>query len=238
MRMDQDTPLSRDGRFAATRWSLVAGLKAGTNERQRCMAELCQAYAYPVYAYLRNSGRDPEAAQRLLHGFFATLLQELGEKALEGRFRSFLQDRLSAFLASPSDRDERVADLPEMADLEHRLMRERVFLAQPELAFQRGFAVEVVARALRRLKQEADANGRIALFEALQPYLAVEPATDQLERLSATLGRPPLTLVVALKRLRSRFRELVDDELAETVSNPEDQDAERRLLNSLLKTVG
>jgi hypothetical protein len=52
--------------------------------------------------------------------------------------------------------------------------------------------------------------------------------------LAEVLGSRPLALVTAVKRLRQRFRELVDAELAETVAGPDDLPAERVALRQAL----
>ena len=73
------------------------------------------------------------------------------------------------------------------------------------------------------------------MYEALHKFLAVEPLAGQYEELARELGRRPLALVVALKRLRQRLRELIGEELADTVSSHDELDAEMKVLHSILR---
>jgi hypothetical protein len=88
---------------------------------------------------------------------------------------------------------------------------------------------------LNRLRREATQAGREAMFEALEPFLTIDPPPGQYEAISGTLGTRPLALVVALKRLRQRFRELADEELAETVTSADELEAERVALHAALR---
>ena len=104
----------------------------------------------------------------------------------------------------------------------------------PEQGFQRSFALEVLGRSLRRLRLEAEQNGRGDMFTALQPFLAREPEPGQYQQLAQQMETPPLVLVIAVKRLRQRYRELTDDELMETVASPDDLENERSALLVIL----
>jgi len=237
-----DPPRRREDAFQATRWSLVAALKnAAPADAQRSLVELCQGYWYPIYAYIRRCGHAPEIAYDIAQAFFSRLVGEIraADPRTHGRFRTFLLARLNRFLAEDW-RSERVieSDLVRAPDdldaLEQRHQREQFPDATPELAFQRGFALEVLGRSVRRLRREADEGGRLDMFEKLEPYLATDPQPGQYEELGVALRTRPLALVMAIKRLRSRFRELVEEELAETVASPEHLDAERGALLEIL----
>lgn len=63
--------------FATTRWSLVAAARdPAAPEARQALAELCELYWYPVYAYVRRRGHDHHRAQDLTQGFFARLLEK------------------------------------------------------------------------------------------------------------------------------------------------------------------
>lgn len=227
--------------FATTRWSLVAAASVG--DARASLTELCVRYWYPVYAYARRCGHPPAVAQDITVAFFHRLVTErlkAADPRAHGRFREFVLHELNRFLAEDW-RGERVvtpsggllAPLPTEL-LEQRHLAEGVDAASPEQAFQRGFALEIVARAFNRLRREAQQASRLSMYEAMEPYLTVEPPSGQFEALSRPLKMSPLALVIALKRLRQRFRELVDDELTETVSNHADLEAERATLRAVL----
>ena len=107
----------------------------------------------------------------------------------------------------------------------------------PEQAYQRSFALEVLARSLRRLQMEAIQTGHLPMYEALQPYLSHDPVPGEYQAISVRLKIPPLALVVALKRLRQRFRELAGQELSDTVTSAEDLMKEQATLLAVLRDI-
>jgi len=251
--------LHDDPGFQTTRWSLVAALDhtrdttglhalSAAPARQRLL-ELCLRYWYPVYIYLRRSGHGAEAAQALAAGFFDNLLQRRGNGASrgsDGRFRTFLLAELHRFLAEsavaghgvtgsvPLDPD---LPVPPLAQLEARRQREGDAGGSPELALRRGFALEVIAQAMRRIEDEAREAGRLPMFTALQPYLASDPVPGIYADVAQRLDVSPLFLSLALKRLRERFRELVDDEITQTVASATALEEERRSLHAALQSA-
>ena len=253
--MSGNTHTPSDPGFQTTRWSLVAALdhdqdRAGPQAapaRQRLL-ELCLRYWYPVYLYLRRSGHNAEAAQALAANFFEALLQRRGHGASrgrDGRFRTFLLAELHRFLAEYASEEHHdvVAPLdpglsiPPLAQLEARRQRDGDAGGSPELALRRGFALEVIAQAMRRIEDEAREAGRLPMFSALQPYLASDPVPGIYADIAQRLDVSPLFLALALKRLRERFRELVDDELAQTVASAAALDDERRSLHAALQSA-
>lgn len=228
--------------FANTRWSLVMQLDApcapGT---PNALAELCLGYWYPVYAYVRRCGHVPETAQDITRAFLQHLIQQSREgmrPASKERFRDFLLTRLHAFLAGDwreLAHDGEVPEGPTCADLEARNQRDNADAGPPGDAYQRSFATEVIARAFRRLRAEAAGNGHLDMYEAMEPFLSREPGPGVYEELASTLGSRPLALVVALKRLRQRFRELVGKELSDTVDSFGDLVDEQKTLHDFLR---
>jgi RNA polymerase sigma-70 factor (ECF subfamily) len=226
--------------FAATRWSLVA---AAADRAQASLAELCVRYWFPVYAYVRRSGHPPDAAQQVTLAFFhhlVTLRLAKVEQRTPGRFREFLLAEIDRFLAETWDGTpvarpaEGLASPLPTALLESRHQLESLGAGSATAAFQRGFALEVITRALDRLRREAAHAGRESMFEGLQPWLAMEPPAGEYEALAQRLDIRPLSLVIALKRLRQRFRELADEELVETVASGSDLEAERAALRAAM----
>ena len=62
--------------FPATRWSLVLAAKdAAAPGARKALAELCETYWYPLYAFVRCQGLDPEDASDMVQGFLADLLE-------------------------------------------------------------------------------------------------------------------------------------------------------------------
>ncbi len=103
-----DSSAWRGARFRTTRWTQVC--KAGnldTPSAERALAELCESYWYPLYAFVRRRGYSAEDGEDLTQAFIAQLLEKdyLQRACPErGRFRSFLLTALDHFLANEWDR--------------------------------------------------------------------------------------------------------------------------------------
>ena len=229
--------------FSKTRWSLVLDLHHSQDDlADRSLRELSERYWYPVYAYARRSGHCPEIANDLCLAFFAYLPSAVAavDPRSHGRFRDFLLEQLNAFLTEDWHKygetvmQQHLTAPFSLEDLEARLGQDHRPNSTPTQAYHRSFALEVLNRALHRLRKEAAQSGRLDMFRLLQPFLTSEPVPGQYEDISKQLNTPPLVLAIAIKRLRQRFRELAEDELTETVTNPADLDSERAALADLL----
>ena len=236
-------PHSSGADFGRTCWAVVAGVRSGSEEEaRRSLAALCRRDWYPVYAYARHSGHPSEAAALLVQAFLNHLMLEIraSDPAAEGGFRVFLQHRLERFRAGDGTSLEAAPAIPEVlppapvAELEQRqrleLQRER----SPAQAFQHAFAVSLLEQSLQKLRAEAEEGGRGAMFRAVLPWLTREPGPGDYPALARELGSSPLATVIAVKRLRQRFQELVDAELGETVGDQAALEAERNVLLKLL----
>jgi hypothetical protein len=228
-------------RFATTRWSVVMqAASAESTDASHALTELAQRYWYPVYAYVRRCGHAPAIAQDITRCFLGGLMQQFGDSVTrhpQGHFRRYLLDQLNAFLGGDwrdAVDNDGTAELTAPVDLETRNERDNAGALSPEQAYERSFALEVIARALRRLRSEAHQTGHLAMYRALEPHMANEPAPGEYEAIAAQLQTRPLALIVALKRLRQRFRELIGQELADTVTSAEDLAAEQAALHAVL----
>jgi RNA polymerase sigma-70 factor (ECF subfamily) len=228
-------------RFATTRWSVVMRTAASASpDASTALTELVQRYWYPVYAYTRRCGHSPSIAQDVARTFLAILMRDFRDGAglhATGQFRRFLLERLNEFLAG--DWREAVDAQNEIelfapTDLEARYLRDNIDANSPEQAYQRSFALELIARALKRLRAEATRSGHLEMYVVLEPYLAREPVAGEYEASATQLGTRPLALIVALKRLRQRLRELVGEELADTVTSKDELANEQAALHSIL----
>lgn len=229
-------------RFATTRWSMVMQSVAGTVVDGGALGDLARRYWYPLYAYVRRCGHAPGIAQDISRVFlreFSRMDTPPDGPESGQRLRDYLLDRLHRFLgedwrgAVASDPED--ANLPPPPDLEARYQRDTDADASPDEAYERAFALEVLSRALRRLQAEATQTGHRPMYETLREFLAAEPPPGMLDALGQRLGIPPLALLVALKRLRQRLRELATQELADTVASADDLVAEQVALNGALR---
>ncbi len=74
-----------------------------TAAARAALATLCQTYWYPLYAYVRRRGADPDEARDLTQGFLLSLLErrDIGRLRQDrGRFRAFLLASFKHFLSN------------------------------------------------------------------------------------------------------------------------------------------
>jgi RNA polymerase sigma-70 factor (ECF subfamily) len=137
-------------------------------------------------------------------------------------------------LATPQQTAISANTSPDGDELETRYLNDRLGTVAPEQAFHLCYARELLQRARVRLAREAGEAGRYALFGMLEPYLAQEPEPGRLGLIADAQHASATLVAIALKRLRQRFRELVDEELVETVGGVADLELERQALFAAL----
>ena len=236
------------GRFEATRWSIViAAKKAGGSDSalaHDALGKLCTAYWYPLYTFVRRSGKSPHDAQDLTQEFFARLLEKNWLDDVDrsrGRFRSWLLAAMKHFLFNEWDRSRAqkrgggATPIPlDAVSAESRYAHEPAdtATATAEVLFDRRWTLTLLDRVLARLRAEFSTAGKAALFDALKPSLTGEksPYAD----LAAQLGMSEGAVKTAVHRLRTRYRDLIRTEIAETVETPAEVDDELRHLLAAL----
>jgi RNA polymerase sigma factor (sigma-70 family) len=234
------------GSFLTTRWSVVRGAVGSDEPRARAaLAELCEAYWKPLYAYARRRGMPREDAADLTQGFFARLLERRdvgGADPTRGRFRAYLLGAFRHHLANEAERERALKRGGGVAPLrldfdaaEAGLRIEPVDPRTPERAFERDWALAVLARALARVEADYRARGRAPLFEALRGTLVPGGELASYRELGAELGQSEGALKVAAHRLRRAFRAGLRAEIAETV---EDEAALEAELSHLIEALG
>lgn len=237
------TQSSPDQVFAATRWSMITQVfGAGERASSGALAELCLRYRYPVYAYIRRCGHPSAIALGMTNSFLAHVQRHFGDGGPPShqQFRRFLFQRLQDYLAH--DWRETTSDPADehdvsVEDLGARYERDKQRADSPEQAFQHGFAIEILLRALDRLRNEAQQTGHSDMYEKLAPFLARDPVAGQYDEVARVLHTRPLAIVVALKRLRQRLYELASEELADTVSSSDDLAAEQQAMFAALQNL-
>jgi RNA polymerase sigma-70 factor (ECF subfamily) len=212
-------------------------------DARHALAELALHYWYPVYAYVRRCGHSQEIAQDITQAFLQQVADDLRLNKAQppGKFRDWLLAKLNGFLAGEwreLAEGGQVPGAPPLPELESRNRGEHEQDETPELAYRRSFALEVLTRGLKRLRDEAGQAGHLDMCEALEPFLARDPLPGQYDETARKLGVRPLALVLALKRLRQRFRELVRAELADTVASADELIAEQEALLTALDRGG
>lgn len=225
--------MTSNDQFATTRWTLV--LAAGNRQEpqaERALEELCRIYWYPLYGYVRRHGYSKEAAEDLTQAFFARFLEKdyLARVDREkGRFCAFLLASLKNFLANEWDRASRVkrgGGIPALPleldwdEAENRYQIEPADQLSPDKLYYRAWAVALLERVVARLQAEKLAEGKAELFEKLRPFLMLGKGAIPYPEVAAELGMSEAAVRQAVHRLRRRYRELLHDEIAQTVADP------------------
>ncbi len=211
---------------------------------RKALAELCEAYWYPVYAFIRRHGHNASEAEDLTQSYFTSLLEKNHLSAVRperGRFRSFLLATVRNFLHN--ERDKRAAlkrggHLTRLSldpvEAESRYTAEANDRLAPDTLFEQRWAITVTQRALQRLHREYVEQGRAGLFEALRPHLTGVEPTESFGAIAEHLGSSEGALRVSLLRLRRHYGEALRREISETVPSREEVDDElRQLLGAL-----
>ena len=227
---NHDPPNRRDC-FVTTRWTQVlsAGRKSSLHS-DRALAELCQTYWYPLYAYVRRQGRTKEDAEDLTQAFFERFLARNyleGLAAERGRFRAFLLASLKHFLANEWDRSQRQkrGGGAEHLSLDWQGADDRYHLdppdhVTPDRVYDRAWALALLERVVERLRDECGREGRAQLFEQARGFLMVGQAAIPYAEAARALGWEEGAVRVAVHRLRKRYRELLRDEIGQTLCDP------------------
>ncbi|MBE7504260.1 MAG: sigma-70 family RNA polymerase sigma factor [Verrucomicrobiales bacterium] len=219
--------------------------EASRTRAREALDQLCRAYWYPLYAFVRNRGYASAEAQDLTQSFLLRFIETRGFAAADrerGRFRTYLLGALKHFLANEwhrarmQKRGGGVTFLEwDALDAEGRYALEPAHSGDPETTFDREWAVALTRRAMNTLRAEFEASGKGALLVALQGSLTGdEPDRGETAR---RLGMTEGALKVAVHRLRQRYRELVRAEVAATVNEPSAVDDEMRHLVAVLRTA-
>lgn len=228
--------------FPPTLWSVVRNARDG--ESAAALEKLCRAYWPPLYAYVRRQGYRPEDAQDLTQEFFARLLRDGSLASVhesKGRFRSFLLAAFKNLLANEwkhAQRQKRGGAHPHFS-LEEELAQgrhepEMLDALDPEKAYEKRWAETLLERVLDRLREEWEGKDETRRFEDLKGFLVDPRGSVPFAEAAARAGVSEASLKWAVHKLRRRYRELVREEIAHTVSDAAEIDDEIRHLFSVL----
>jgi RNA polymerase sigma factor (sigma-70 family) len=231
--------------FATTHWSLVLRAAGQREDPQvdRALASLCQRYWLPLYVFARRRVADAHEAQDLTQAFFARLLEQNGLASASperGRFRSFLLASMKNFLANEWDRARAKKRGGGRGHLsldweagESQLGLEPSHNLTPERLFDRQWTLTLLEHVISRLRAEFVTAGKEEQFDLLKGALVGDRSQPYLE-IAGALQMTDTAARQAAHRLRKRYRELLQDEVAQTVAKPDDVDEEiRRLFETL-----
>jgi RNA polymerase sigma factor (sigma-70 family) len=231
-----------------TQWSLV--LRAGgpsTPASHDALATLCQTYWYPLYAYARRCGHGVEEAEDLVQAFFVRILEKHALQHVNperGRFRSFLLASLKHFMLNEYDRARaakrgggKPIETIDVSGAEGRYAFEPRDDANPEILFERQWALTVLDRVQARLRSVSMRSGKAQLFEQLKDFVTGEETDIPYREAGESLGMSEGAVRVAVHRLRRRFRDRLREEIEQTVADPAEVDDEIRFMLVTLATA-
>ena len=229
------------GLFATTHRSVVLAAGQGDSPQAiEALERLCRTYWYPLYAYVRRRGYQPQDAQDLTQGFFAALLtgKYLGQaNRARGRFRTFLLTAFGNFLHNEHDRATalkrgggREIVSWEAHTAEGRYAQEPAGGLSPEQIYEKRWAATLLERVLARLRDESIDAARRELFDQLKPHLWGEDEATPYAQLAARFNVSVSAIKVTVHRLRRRYREVLREEIAQTVADAAEIDGEIQYL--------
>lgn len=232
--------------FATTHWSLVvsAGRQTDTARCREAMQTLCQNYWQPLYSYVRRRGYSAEDAQDLTQEFFTRLLQNnrvARADQQKGKFRAFLLTSLKNFLSDEWDKahaQKRGSGVQpcslHIENGEQTYEMEPVNNVTAEQIFERRWALTLLDNVIQTLKAEHERAGKAELFDAVGPCLVGDRAAQPYAELAIRLGLTEGAIKSIVHRLRTRYRELLRQEIANTVASPGEVDEELSYLLQVL----
>ena len=210
------------------------------------MSTLCETYWYPVYAFIRRWGADPDRARDLTQGFFASLLARRDIEQVQperGRFRTFLLASAKHFVLNESARGramKRGGGVPLLSlafdEAEGRYQFEPVDGTTPETLYERRWALTVLERVMATVQKKWQRAGRGAEFEVLKASLLGEGPPGGYAAAAQQLGTTEGAIKVAVHRLRRAFRNELRAAIGETVTDPADVEEEVKYLERALGT--
>jgi RNA polymerase sigma-70 factor (ECF subfamily) len=231
---------SRDpAHFPTTHWSRVtAAGDRGTPAARAALAELCEAYWYPIYALIRRRGHPPDEASDLTQEYFTRLLEKpviAAADRTKGHFRSFLKTDCEHFLVDEARKRIVRAKVLKAVPIdgtgaEGRYRLEPVDDMTAERMFDRSWATTLLERALGLLREEYAANGRADIFDRLKVVLSQDKGAVRASHLAAQLGTMEGAVHTAVHRIKKRYREILQREIAATLDDPAEVNEEIRWL--------
>jgi DNA-directed RNA polymerase specialized sigma24 family protein len=227
--------------FPTTRWTVVLSSRESEEARRAALETLLPLYWKPVYFFLRRKGLAVEAAEDATQGFFVHVLEnDLLPRVdpARGRFRSYLLTSLTNYLANQYERAsaQKRGGGVKVVPID-TLVAERELPAQPDdpgRAFDREWAISVLERGARRLKREYDEGRRKGPADVYLRFFALEDEPPSYADAARACGLTTVQFKAALHRARQRFREILHEEIADTLETTDDPEAEMRTLLAAL----
>lgn len=232
--------------FPTTRWTLIRAAQSQDGSKEEAVEQICQRYWYPIYAFLRRSGRSEQDAEDLTQTLFEQLIKKDAIQFMaqeKGKLRSYLLGCLKRLLskdtrfhaAAKRGGGQKPVSFDEM-EAEERYRLEPRDTRDPEWLFANAWARDLLATVRERLREAFEVSGRAEVFETLLPFLMWDEEPPSHREIAEKLGKSESASRLTLMRLRAKFRQLLEEELACTVLNEEEIADEVAWLRSALES--
>jgi len=240
------SPRNGAAAFATTHWSMVLDAQGESPAAEKALENLCGTYWRPIYGFVRREGLGPEESKDITQGFFALILERKDFQSVrqeKGRLRSFLLASLKHFMANER-RDARtikrgggqtLIPFDDMASDDSTEFDRRAMLSA-DLLYDRRWALTVLDRVFVRLREESQRSANAPLLERLNELLSEEPDRPSQAEIAREFGMTENAVKQAFHRLRQRYRQLLREEVAQTVATPAEIEDELRHLIAALRS--
>ena len=236
----------RDSGFATTRWSdVVAAGQQSSPDSKRALESLCAAYWFPIYAYARRHVPDVNEAQDLTQAFFAELLEKnyVGSATRErGRFRAFLLTAFKHFLSKQKAKAKaqkrgggRAPISLDFGSADSNLRIDPAAGLTAEEFYDQQWVITLLGQIMERLEAEFVRNGKSRQFAELKGFIIGDHAGTTYTQVAASLNTSEAAAKKAASRMRRRYRELLQEEIAQTVASLDEVEDEIRNLFATLE---
>lgn len=232
--------------FPDTRWTWIR--RASGSDSQEAFGNLCRAYWYPVYCFLRRSGASATDAGDITQDFFEYLLTSdkltKVEPREDCRFRTWLRTQAKRYFFNYLRKTKAVklgGGAPHIAidsvTAERKLARELMHTLTPERLFDRCWARTVTERALQALLQK---DLELADVELLRQAIDELSGTAERSRRASDAGSAPVPKAERVRKskrksgLLGEYRKYLRREIHGTVGKSELIDREICLLLDVL----
>ena len=221
--------------FETTQWSLIcAATNKSSADQRRALGELCERYWQPLYEYVHFRVRDEATAKDAVQAFITRLIEKDSLTAADperGKFRAFLITAFKRFLqqewrSHTALKREGSQKIHSMDHFEEGQI-DAIDSQTADHEFERAWARSVLANAVTQLELEYQTKGEAQLFKQLKPFL-LQPQSQKTEVLADQLDLNPPAARMTVSRMRSRFRDVLRQEISQTVSSKEQVDEEIR----------
>ena len=242
---DSSDDVARGGLFESTPWTAVQVASDSQHAiRRTALEKLCKIYWPPLYTYALRKVSQVDLAQDLTQSFFERLLSGKSLKLADparGRFRTFLLQAFEWHLANvfrerraaKRGGNVRILDLDFSAH--HDALADNKSLTA-EQVFEREWALTLLNLTMDQLRNEQAALDKLNQFEILKFFLAGDCPEVSYSSVCRQLNMQESAARMAVSRLRTRYRELLREEILRTVASNQDVDDEIRQMFRALST--